>query len=79
MNISITTAELDITTRKKKVFSVSMTNRDSLGEEHYKMMLKDYEEIRARRKAFHGKPDQYDRLIMSLDKLFESFYKSFLD
>ena len=56
-----------------------MTHRDLLGEEHYKLYLRDYEEIRVRRKAFKGKPDQYDRLIMEMDKAFETYYKKFLD
>lgn len=56
-----------------------MTNRESLGDEHYKMMLQDYEEIRSRRKKFRGKPDVYDQLQIDMDKLFESFYKKFLD
>lgn len=55
-----------------------MTSRELLGEDHYLMMLRDYEDIRQRRKAFKGKPDQYDRLQMELDKMFESFYKAFL-
>lgn len=56
-----------------------LTNRDLLGEEHYKLILTDYENIRVRRKAFRGKPDEYDRLIMAMDKLFETHYKHFLD
>jgi hypothetical protein len=49
-----------------------------LGEEHYLVMLRDYEAIRARRNAFQGKPDQYDRALMALDKQFEQFYKCFV-
>lgn len=56
-----------------------LTNRDLLGEEHYKLILADYEAIRVRRKAFKGKPDEYDRLIMAMDKMFETYYKRFLD
>ena len=56
-----------------------MTNRDTLGEEHYKLILVDYEAIRVRRKTFRGKPDQYDRLLMEMDKIFEAHYKKFLD
>jgi len=55
-----------------------MTNREALGEELYKLMLVDYEAIRVRRKSFRGKPDQYDRLLMELDKMFEAYYKRFL-
>jgi hypothetical protein len=53
--------------------------REWLGEEHYLLMLRDYEAIRARRKALHGKPDDYERARMALDKVFEQFYKRFLD
>lgn len=53
--------------------------RELLGEQHYLLMLRDYEAIRQRRKALHGKPDQYERLLMALDKQFEQFYKRFLD
>lgn len=56
-----------------------MTNRELLGEDHYKMILLDYEAIRARRKKFRGKPDQYDQIIIDLDKLFEKHYKHFID
>lgn len=56
-----------------------LTWREVLGEEHYKVILQDYEAIRARRNAFKGKPDVYDRLNMQMDKLFESHYKKFLD
>lgn len=56
-----------------------MTNRDSLGEEHYRLIQRDYEAIRVRRKAMKGKPDAYDRLLLDLDKLFETYYKKFLD
>lgn len=56
-----------------------MTNRDLLGDEHYKLLLADYEAIRVRRKAFKGKPDAYDRLVMEMDKMFEAHYRHFLD
>lgn len=56
-----------------------MTNRDLLGEEHYKLILVDYEQIRVRLKSFRGKPDNYDRMLIDLDKMFESHYKKFLD
>lgn len=56
-----------------------MTNRELLGDEHYKLILSDYEAIRARRKKFRGKPDHYDQTIIDLDKLFEAHYKKFLD
>lgn len=57
----------------------AMTNRELLGEEHYKLILVDYEQIRVRLKSFKGKPDQYDRLIIQMDKMFEAHYKPFLD
>ena len=56
-----------------------MTNRELLGEDHYKMMAQGYEEIRVRRKSFKGRPDAYDRIILDMDKAFESFYRKFLD
>jgi hypothetical protein len=62
-----------------KVYDTMLTKRDALGEEHYKMMLADYEQIRVRLKSFKGKPDQYDRLIIDMDKLFESFYRRVLN
>lgn len=53
--------------------------RELLGEEHYLLMLRDYEAIRQRRRAFRGKPDAYERVLIALDKQFEQFYKQFLD
>lgn len=55
-----------------------MTNRELLGEEHYLLMLQDFEAIRARRNARKGKPDQYERVLIEMDKMFEQHYKRFL-
>jgi hypothetical protein len=56
-----------------------LKNRDTLGEEHYKLVLADYEAIRARRKLFKGKPDKYDLILIQMDKMFEAHYKKFID
>lgn len=52
-----------------------MTKRDFHGEAHYVWMTQQYEAIRQRRKAFKGKPDQYQRIELELDKAFEKFYR----
>lgn len=57
----------------------AMTNREFFGEEFYKKMLGDYEAIRVSRKNFKGKPDQYDRIVMDMNKAFETFYRQFID
>lgn len=56
-----------------------MTNRELLGEDHYLLILRDFELIRARRNARKGKPDAYDMLQIQLDKMFEQHYRPFLD
>lgn len=56
-----------------------LTNREFFGEEHYKFMLHEFEAIRVRRKSLKGKPDQYQRIELALDKIFETFYKQFID
>lgn len=53
-----------------------LTKRDFHGEEHYIRMAQQYEAIRQRRKALKGKPNQYQRIELELDKIFETFYKS---
>lgn len=55
-----------------------MTRRELLGDEHYLLILQDFETIRARRKARRGKPDEYERMVIELDKMFEQHYKVFL-
>lgn len=56
-----------------------LSNRSFHGEEFYKFCVKEYELIRQKRKAFKGKPDEYDKLEISLDRLFEKFYGKVLD
>jgi hypothetical protein len=56
-----------------------MTNREFFGEDFYRFMLKEYEAIRVSRKSRKGKPDEYDRINLDLDKIFETFYKKFID
>ncbi len=56
-----------------------MTNRELLGDEHYLLILQDYENIRSKVKSFKGKPDAYNRLEMTMNKMFEQHYKKFLD
>lgn len=56
-----------------------MTNREFFGEEFYRFILQEYEAIRVRRKSRKGKPDEYERIELALDKTFETFYKQFLD
>jgi hypothetical protein len=59
--------------------NVKLKNRDFFDEDHYKLMLQDYEAIRVSRKNRKGKPDEYDRIILNIEKMFEEFYKQFLD
>ena len=56
-----------------------LKHREFFGEEFYRVILQEYEAIRVRRKSRKGKPDQYDRIELELDKIFETFYKRFLD
>jgi hypothetical protein len=56
-----------------------LTNRDFFGEEFYKFILHEFEAIRVRRKSLKGKPDEYQRVELALDKIFETFYKQFID
>lgn len=49
-----------------------------LDPEYLKWCRQQYEEIRQRRNAFRGKPDQYDRIEIALDRIFEQFYRSVL-
>jgi len=58
---------------------MKIKNREFFDDDFYKKMLMDYEDIRHRRKNMKGKPDVYDRIILDMDKMFESFYKKFLD
>lgn len=66
-------------TRLATVSRIMLTNREFLGEEYYKWVLQEYEAIRVRRKSRKGKPDVYDRIELDLDKVFETFYKQFID
>jgi hypothetical protein len=50
-----------------------------LNPEYLRWCRSQYEAIRARRNAFRGKPDPYDRLEIELDRMFESFYRSVLN
>lgn len=50
-----------------------------LDPEYYKFCLTEYEKIRQRRNAFKGKPDQYDRIEIMLDRIFETFYRGILN
>ena len=63
---------------KEKKKKPVLPSRELLGEDHYLLILRDYEAIRARRNARKGKPDQYERVLIELDKLFEKHYKEFL-
>lgn len=58
---------------------LAIKNKDFFDEDFYKFMLHEYEAIRVRRKSRKGKPDEYDRIDLDLDKLFENFYKHFID
>lgn len=68
-----------MTEEKKKKPVHYIKNREFLDEGFYKGMLKDYEAIRVSRKSRKGKPDEYDRIVLDLEKIFENFYKQFLD
>ena len=56
-----------------------LTKRDFHGEPFYIFMARAYEQIRQRRKSLKGKPDQYQRVELELDKVFESLYRSQMD
>ncbi len=68
-----------IVTEEPKKPKSPLSWREFLGEEAYLANLRDYEAIRTYRKSLKGKPDKYDRILMDLNKQFESFYKRFLD
>lgn len=55
-----------------------MTTKELLGEDFYKLLYKEFEDCRVRRKSRKGKLDQYDYLLLELDKMFESFCRRFL-
>lgn len=57
----------------------TLSNKEFFDPEFYNSMLRDFEDIRRRRKLQKGKPDAYDRLILNLEREFEAFYKRFLD
>lgn len=54
-----------------------LTKKDFNGPEFQSWAIQQYEEIRVKANS-RGKfkPDQYDRVELSLDKLFERFYKT---
>lgn len=54
-----------------------MTNKDFFDKEFYTFMIKDFEDIRARRNALKGKPTQEELAVIKLERLFESFYRKF--
>lgn len=56
-----------------------LSNKEFFDPEFYNCMLRDFEDIRRRRKLRKGKPDAYDRLMLDLEREFEAFYKKFLD
>ena len=55
-----------------------LSNKEIFGPELHGLMLRDYEAIRAAKKTRKGKPDQYDMALVSLERLFENFYKKFI-
>ena len=55
-----------------------LTKQDFHGPEFYKFCIQEFQNIRERRNTRKGKPDDYDRIELTLDKLFESFYRSCL-
>lgn len=61
------------------VKTVTLSNRDFFDPEFYKAMQQDFEDIRRRRKLMKGKPDDAQRCILDCERVFESFYKRFLD
>lgn len=44
-------------------------------DEYRRWVVAQYEEIRRRRKSMKRKPDAYDDVEISLDRVFEPFYK----
>jgi hypothetical protein len=54
-------------------------NREFFDPEFYKTMLRDFEDIRFRRKQLKGRPDAEQMAIIACEKEFETFYKRFLD
>lgn len=47
--------------------------------EYLKWCAQEFQKIRERRKSLKGKPDEYERIELALDKIFESFYKRILN
>lgn len=48
-----------------------LSTRDFLDEDFYKWCQVEFEAIRQRRNAFKGIPDQYDRINMTIDKIWD--------
>ena len=54
---------------------VLLSKRDFHGEDYYIKMIQEHDKIRQRRKAMKWKPDEYERVELEADRVFESFYK----
>jgi hypothetical protein len=52
--------------------------RDFLTPEWHKHMKQEYEKLMAFRKTIKGKPDEYDRMLLLLNKGFIDFYETVL-
>lgn len=56
-----------------------MTNKEFYDKDFMQFCSKEYEAIRVRRKKA-GKPkDDYDRIEIQLDRIFEAFYKTIIN
>lgn len=55
-----------------------LTARDYYGDEEWKRMKQDYDELMAHRKSLKGKPDVYDKMIIDMNRHWIDFYNSIL-
>jgi len=55
-----------------------MSSREFVGEEFYKLCQQDHDRIRHWLKTLGGKPDQYVKVMLPIEKAFLSFYKGVL-
>jgi len=52
--------------------------REFFGDEEWKRMKHDYDELMAYRKTIKGKPDVYERLVLDLNRIWIDYYNSVL-
>lgn len=52
-----------------------LTARDFWGDDEWKRMKQDYDELMAYRKSIKGKPTECEKLIIDLNRIWIDFYK----